>query len=353
MLGGPDVRLERLAEPVGCSGGRILGLERTESELVLFLDDDCELLPGALVELIAALDADPGATAVSATVCAPDGTVAHSGGRLQVRGGTAHFELIGNGERPEALPPSGGADWLGWTAVLVRREFLDEFPLDPEMCEYFEDNEWGYRVSQARPGVLRRSREALALHHVGVRHPLGPSPPGRRQAVELLVAAAHFLRRHGLVLAPGVFQVVPELEGDELAARVLLDLVDRAGPAWVLENWLRGGLDGFFADTALRALTPRRADLAELHARHQELCDANAQLHRDHALVLQREGRLRDALEAQDEALSALARRDETLAQIEQGGWWRLRAQLLPLLRLGDIARSAIARARRAVARSD
>jgi glycogen(starch) synthase len=44
--------------------------------------------------------------------------------------------------------------------------------------------------------------------------------------------------------------------------------------------------------------------------------------------------RLREAVAAQEETLAFLHERDETLRRIEQGGWWRLRSRLLPLLRL-------------------
>ena len=44
--------------------------------------------------------------------------------------------------------------------------------------------------------------------------------------------------------------------------------------------------------------------------------------------------RLHEAVAAQERTLEFLARRDDTLSRIEQGGWWRLRGRILPLLRL-------------------
>ena len=43
----------------------------------------------------------------------------------------------------------------------------------------FDDNEWCYRISLARPGCLRRSREALVLHHLTGRQALTQLHPGR------------------------------------------------------------------------------------------------------------------------------------------------------------------------------
>jgi hypothetical protein len=54
-----------------------------------------------------------------------------------------------------------------------------------------------------------------------------------------------------------------------------------------------------------------------------ELAQAQAEIHR-----------LRQAVEAQERTLDYLRQRHETLCRVEQGGWWRLRQRLLPLLRL-------------------
>ena len=53
---------------LGAAGGRRLGAELAAAELVLFLDDDAELMPGALAHLVAHLDEHPSAGAVTATV---------------------------------------------------------------------------------------------------------------------------------------------------------------------------------------------------------------------------------------------------------------------------------------------
>ncbi len=54
--------------------------------------------------------------------------------------------------------------------------------------------------------------------------------------------------------------------------------------------------------------------------------------------------RLHEAVAAQERTLEFLARRDDTLSRIEQGGWWRLRSRILPLLRLAKWVRSRVSR---------
>jgi hypothetical protein len=50
--------------------------------------------------------------------------------------------------------------------------------------------------------------------------------------------------------------------------------------------------------------------------------------------------RLRQALAAQESSLEFLHERYVTLRRIEAGGWWRLRARILPLLRIAGRLRA-------------
>ena len=54
--------------------------------------------------------------------------------------------------------------------------------------------------------------------------------------------------------------------------------------------------------------------------------------------------RLHEAVAAQERTLEFLSRRDDTLSRIEQGGWWRLRGRILPLLRVATWVRCRVKR---------
>jgi len=54
--------------------------------------------------------------------------------------------------------------------------------------------------------------------------------------------------------------------------------------------------------------------------------------------------RLRQAVAAQEATLAFLHERHETLRRVEEGGWWRLRGRLLPLLRLATRVRARVRR---------
>jgi hypothetical protein len=305
------------------------------AELVLFLDDDAELMPGALAHLVAHLDEHPSAGAVTATVVAPDGSVLHCGGTMEVSAELVTFTLSGFGVAVDSVsvPPSGPTAWVPGTAVLIRRSLLTEFELDERMWAYYEDNEWCYRVSRDRPDAFRRCREALAIHHLGRRELGERTPEGRALTVRMLTAHARFYERHGLLLAPWLFDVVPELRTadgtcDLASARLLLEIVTAKGADWTLSAWSDGAL----------------APLLDGPRREQDLRRTQAALHEAWADGAQWKAeieRLRAAIASQGETLAFLHQRYETLCRIEQGGWWQLRDRLRPALRFYEAVRGA------------
>jgi flagellar biosynthesis chaperone FliJ len=131
---------------------------------------------------------------------------------------------------------------------LTRRELFREFSLDPVMSPYFEDNEWCYRVSKARPDCFRRSREALVLHLAQPKNWGGSDFASRSQTVDLLASIARFYQVHGRLLGPWLFHHAPQLCADDgsydlSAARMLMELVTAKGSDWTLMAWLNGDLD--------------------------------------------------------------------------------------------------------------
>jgi GT2 family glycosyltransferase/exopolysaccharide biosynthesis predicted pyruvyltransferase EpsI len=249
----PQITLHLSDHNLGCAGGRQLGSELIASEFVLFLDDDAELMPGALEHMIYELDSHPNAGAVSALVVIPDGRVSHSGGWYSESKEMASFTLCASGVSIDdpGVPESGRCDWIPGTASLIRTGLLGELPLDGGMLAYYEDTEWCLRVGRARSDCFRRSREALVLHHTGS-GPWGRMDfTGRANLVRYIAAAAHFYRKHGLLLrVPGVdvFAIMPELtRSDETldlaGARLIMELASTHSPDWMLMEWMNGGLD--------------------------------------------------------------------------------------------------------------
>jgi len=105
---------------------------------------------------------------------------------------------------------SGQCRWIGGTAFACRRSLLTEFPLDPGMSTYFEDNEWCYRIEQQYPGSFRTASEAFVLHHQESKERKGSAPNELLRAAGFIVPMAHFYARHGLI-QEDLFGFVSEL----------------------------------------------------------------------------------------------------------------------------------------------
>ena len=273
-LAAEDSRVElRLSDRnLGCAGGRRLAVELVETELVLLLDDDAELIEGALDHMVAALDEHPDAAGVTALVVGPDGHVQHYGGSMAASGETVRFWLDGSGlefDHP-SLPASGPSGWAPGTASLLRTQVLRDVPIDDAMAAYYEDNDWCYRVEQRRPDSFRRCREALVLHH----HDFETKSRAtsrfveRYEVVQRLASQAHFFNVNGLLLDIDLVDMLPELRRpdgrmDLAAARLLMELILARGVDWTVMEWMNGGLqpllDGGHEESARRA-----AQVAEL-----------------------------------------------------------------------------------------
>jgi hypothetical protein len=337
--------LRLLDRNLGCAGGRRLATELVRTELVLFLDDDAQLIDGALDRLRADLAAHPEALAVTALVVGADGLVQHCGGTVEWSDESVRFGLGGNGLRYDdpAIPATGRSDWIPGTAALIRSDALLEIPLDPGVAFYYEDNDWSFRAERIRPGSLRRCREAIALHYGSGSHRSDSCELARVfEIVELLSSQAAFLARNGVVLDVDLAKLLPELTlpsgaVDIAAVRLLLGLVSARGVEWVASEWLGGGLNvlfgvGYGIETLRQSLDERTGDLATMTAAHAELVEFVRLLQRENA--------------EHEEKVSWLLGRHELLTRLEQGRYLQLRRRLGPVIRMAANVRDAIDEAR-------
>jgi hypothetical protein len=300
------VELQELDRNLGCGAARQRALAGVTTEYLMLLDDDAELLPGAVEHLVAVLDADPAVVAAGAHVVLADGTTQFCGGEYwEVPDGVLHFEPLGHGLDFED-PALGGAracQWLGGTAVALRRSALERDPFDPGMAWYYEDNEWFYRVGRCRPdAAFQRSVAALVLHHQELKGPRCAGAEELEASLPYLQSIAHFQKAHGLPLE-GVFVFAPWLCGggrrDAAAARLALDLLSQHGPEWFAAAWRRGDLEplrriGCAVDLAARttaldatqkALTAVQTELEAARGELEAARGGLVQAHRELATV--------------------------------------------------------------------
>jgi GT2 family glycosyltransferase len=127
------------------------------ADLLLFLNNDAVLEPGALRLLEEALAADPRAAAAGPRILRDDGT-----GRPWFEGGSVSpaFGQVTHGTA------AGATGFLTFCAVLVRREAWESVgPLDEEFFAYGEDADWSLRALGAGFRLLHLPG-AGALHRV-------------------------------------------------------------------------------------------------------------------------------------------------------------------------------------------
>lgn len=242
--------LQQLETNLRCVGARQLGVESSDTEYVAFVDDDAEVFPGTIEQLVHALDRDPELRGVGARIVLPNGKLQFCGGAYEVRDGVIRFVATHRDAPFDAsLLPETSA-WLGGTAFACRRDLFADFPLDRGMSTYFEDNEWSYRVTRALPHAFRTAPDSFVLHHQETKERRGSDATEIARTVDFLVPIAHFYERHGLVMED-VFGFVPELQlpnggRDVGAAQILLELMTLKGRDWVAAQWTAGGLESLF-----------------------------------------------------------------------------------------------------------
>jgi GT2 family glycosyltransferase len=165
---------------LGYAGGNNVGIARalqTGAEYVFVLNDDTEVAPDLVSELVMALKADPGAAAAAPTIVheTPTNLIWWAGGTFRVARGLALHDGYGTltEERPTRTPRA--VDSLCGCGILFRRsalEALGDFRADFFM--YGEDVEWSLRARRAGWRLLHVP-QARMVHKVA--YPEGEPTP--------------------------------------------------------------------------------------------------------------------------------------------------------------------------------
>jgi GT2 family glycosyltransferase len=184
----PDVEVVRLSPAVGFTRAANLGLAQARGDILLLLNSDTEVAPGAFTSLLAAFARDPRLGVAGAALHYPDGSPQWSGGRepslLWLFGLASGLPpLLARLPRYRRVKPVGAVpgrvDWVTGAALAVRRRVLDEigsldegfrfYAQDLDLCLRAKDAGWEVRLL---PGVR-------VMHHHG-------ATIGGRQHPELL-----------------------------------------------------------------------------------------------------------------------------------------------------------------------
>lgn len=279
--------------------------EESDAEYLMVLEAGSMLDPGALEAMVSALEDEPTAAAVAPLLIDPSGSVQHCGGWLAQGSQTLELRLDLRDESCEDVP--AGVESTGCVppmGSLFRRSVFERTPLAEIDDVQTMGVEWALRAA-ANGDTLLASRDAVVRADWKAEAPTGKSFTARREAALQLPALSDLYARTDLVLTDRLALLVPELQSesgeiDLDAARLLLSAVAEHGAAWVLMEWVNGGL----------------APLLGLADDHPAIVDAAA------------------AAEQRRDYVNWLEQRNEMLSGIENGGWWKLRERVQPILKL-------------------
>jgi GT2 family glycosyltransferase len=210
----PQVEIVALPENVGVTAALNVCLLASDSELVALLNNDVELHPDCLGELVAAMDAQPQAAAVAPKLVSyHERTVLDGTGDTYAWSGEATRR--GNGLRDEGQFDAPGEIFGACGgAALYRRSAIERVgTLDEDLFACYEDVDWSFRARLQGYGC-RYAPAAVAYHMGGatIGHEINDATlylswrnaiwivvknyPGAalvRHAPELLLAQAHHL----------------------------------------------------------------------------------------------------------------------------------------------------------------
>jgi GT2 family glycosyltransferase len=162
----PDVEIVSLAQNVGVTTALNRCFSAAESEFVLLLNNDMELEPSCLAELVAALREYPGAgSACPKLVDYYDRAVLDGTGDVYIWNGAANRR--GQGERDEGqynkpqtiFGACGGAALYRGSAVDLVGRFDEQF------FAIYEDVDWSFRAQLA--GLTCRYTPSAVAYHMG------------------------------------------------------------------------------------------------------------------------------------------------------------------------------------------
>jgi GT2 family glycosyltransferase len=176
----PSVRLIRSARNGGFSYGNNLALRQARGQRILLLNPDTELLPSALAEMVAYLDAHPEAAAVGPKLVRADGSLDMACRRSFPTPEVAFYRLSGLSRLFPRSPRFGRynlsyvdpdqeleVDALTGAFMLVRRTAVEQAGLlDERFFMYAEDLDWAYRMKECGWSI-RYNPRVTVLHHKG------------------------------------------------------------------------------------------------------------------------------------------------------------------------------------------
>jgi GT2 family glycosyltransferase len=194
----PEARVIRRDLRAGLAENNTLIMREARGSLCLLLNEDSELLDGAVAELLAALRHDPGAAVAGAQLVDPDGNPIPCAWRFPgLATATAQALLLHRRFVTQSHGGDGPPREVGWVqscTMLVRREVADRVGyLDPDFFVYSEEVDFQKRMGDAGWRIVHVPR-ARAIHHEQLA--TDRSAGGRRRIVQFHRGRDLYMQKH-------------------------------------------------------------------------------------------------------------------------------------------------------------
>jgi hypothetical protein len=248
------VRLIALEQRTGKAANDSTLLEAARGELCLLLNEDTQLLPGAVEALVGALDDDHDAAVAGAQLLHPDGRPQRCAWRLPgvstaLAGALFVHKLVTVQSRGSRTRRVG---WTQSSAMLVRRSAARDVGwLDPEFFVYSDETDFCKRLGDVGWRTLWVPA-ARAIHHDQLKR---DGAGAERRIVEFQRGRDRYMRKHH---SPAAAAVVRALSAWSYLARALVSRRERRRYLLHARQTLRPWSGEGIREAAERAAPPLR-----------------------------------------------------------------------------------------------
>ncbi|MCW2539773.1 MAG: glycosyl transferase family 2 [Frankiales bacterium] len=164
----PGVRLVSTGTNLGFVGACNLGAASARAALIMFLNNDTEVLPDAVERLVETANSDDRIGLVGAKLIYPDGSLQEAGGIIWSDASGWNYGRNGDSNDP-AVNVLRDVDYVSGAAILVRRDLFEQVGgFDRRYAPaYYEDADLAFAIRATGHRVIVQPR-AVVVHHEGI-----------------------------------------------------------------------------------------------------------------------------------------------------------------------------------------
>lgn len=206
-----NVRLFLEKQNLGCAGGRKKAISQACGEFIVTLDNDIQVTPRWLENLLARLK-ETRADAACCKVILPDGKIQYNGGSYKISAPFILFSFIDNSLHYKNINSLIDRDcrWLPGGATIYRRSVFDKVNFCADLFGGLEDGDLSLQMLRAGLKMVNCPAARVVHHHTATERKEMQDPAYLRSRYNwerLKDTVIFFYKRHGLIVYdPWLFQ---------------------------------------------------------------------------------------------------------------------------------------------------